>query len=78
MSVSSKVRVVGGNFMSNSLGTRTIRIKNLNTKEGRLLSYAVSLGANAARDVSAVAVTVGIISITGKVLEELCAAFELL
>ena len=78
MSVSSTVGVAGGNFMSNSLGTRAIRIKNLDNEEGRLLSYAVSLGANGAGDVSAVAVAVGIISVTDKVLEELCAAFKLL
>lgn len=68
----------GKDPISNSLGARAICIKNLDTEQLCLLGHTIGLGPNGSRDVSAVAIAVGIIAVTGKVLEELCAAFELL
>lgn len=68
----------GGGEGNNVLGTLAVGIEDLDGKEGRLLGYAVGFSTDGACNVGAVAVAVGVLAVSGKVLQELGAATKVL
>lgn len=55
----------------NVLGALTVGVEDLDSKERCLLGYTIGCSAHGTGDVSAVTVAVGVLTVTGKVLEEL-------